>query len=60
MEAISTQMQGPKSLAFSFGDFDFMTMNHVAATHSKAKGVRGLLSNHGFSCSESIGLRSCP
>ena len=30
-------MRGPKSLAFSFGDFFFMTMNHIAATHSKAK-----------------------
>ena len=37
MEAISTQMRGPKSIAFSFRNFDFMTTNHVAATHSKAK-----------------------
>ena len=36
MAAISTQMQGPKSLVFSFGDFDFMSTNHVATTHSKA------------------------
>ena len=37
MTAISTKMRGPKSIAFSFGNFDFMTMNHVAVTHSKAK-----------------------
>ena len=37
METILTIMRGQKSLAFSFGDFDFMTINYVAATHSKDK-----------------------
>ena len=37
MVAISTIMRAPKSLAFSFMDFEFMSTNHVAATYEKNK-----------------------
>ena len=37
MAATSTQMRGPKSVAFTFVDFEFMTTNHVATTHALEK-----------------------